>query len=40
MNVEKALMAAGFDVQIRGEKLSINDFCKLSKALYEAGKNE
>ena len=40
MNVEKALMAAGFDVQIRGEKLSVNDFCKLSKALYEAGKNE
>ncbi len=39
-NVEKALMMAGFDVQIRGEKLSIDDFCKLSKALYEANQDE
>lgn len=35
LNVEKALQNAGFDIQIRGEKLSIKDFCKLSKVLYE-----
>ncbi len=34
-NVEKALEEAGFDLQIRGEKLSIQDFYNLSKALYK-----
>ncbi len=34
-NVEDAIKEAGFDIQIRGEKLSINDFCKLSKTLYK-----
>ena len=33
LNVEEALNDAGFDIQTRGEKLSIEDFCKLSKAL-------
>ena len=35
LNVEKALNETGFDIQIRGEKLSISDFCKLSKILYK-----
>lgn len=35
LDVEKALNEAGFDVQMRGEKFSIEDFCKLSKALYK-----
>lgn len=34
-NVEEALFKAGFSPQIRAEKLSIEDFCKLSKTLYE-----
>ncbi len=35
LNVEHALQKCGFNVQIRGEKLSIEDFCKLSKSLEE-----
>ncbi len=35
LEVEKALNEAGFEVQTRGEKLSIEDFCTLSKALYK-----
>jgi len=35
INVEQALSACGIDIQTRGEKLSIDDFCMLSKALYE-----
>ena len=35
LNVEEALKACGFDIQIRGEKLSIQDFYNLSKALYK-----
>ena len=37
LNVEEALNKAGFDVQTRGEKLSIEDFCRLSKVLSEYG---
>jgi len=33
LNVGDALEQCGLDVQIRGEKLSIEDFCRLSKAL-------
>lgn len=39
-NVETALNEAGFDMQIRGEKLSISDFCTLSKALYKYNNKE
>ncbi len=35
LNVEDALKACGIDIQTRGEKLSIQDFCALSKALEE-----
>lgn len=35
LNVEKVLNETGFDIQTRGEKLSISDFCKLSKILYK-----
>lgn len=34
-NVEEAIKEAGFDIQTRGEKLSVDDFCKLSKTLYK-----
>ncbi len=40
LNVEEALKACGFDIQIRGEKLSIQDFCNLSKALEEVQNSE
>ncbi len=40
LNVDKALNLAGFDFQLRGEKLSIEDFCTLSKALYETNKED
>ncbi len=33
LNVEEALQACGIDFQTRGEKLSVHDFCKLSKEL-------
>jgi len=35
LDVEHALNEAGFDIKTRGEKLSIEDFCRLSKALYK-----
>lgn len=40
LNVEEALKDAEFDIQIRGEKLSIEDFCNLSKALQKYNSNE
>lgn len=35
LEAEKAIADAGFNIQTRGEKLSIEDFSKLSKALYK-----
>ena len=39
LGVEEAIRECGFDLNIRGEKLSMEDFSRLSEVLYEKNKN-